>query len=233
MPDDLTGRSSEATSGGFRAVLVVEGNFVEAKRIPSDFTKDDGSSANDQARVTLEEAVILKVKEGETEPELRDDKFTVYYGYAPQGRAQPHKNTFFVRGFQLSAEELWAKRGEKSKGWKDLLGSRVTMEQKSVMLFKRPPKGDEEAEEDGKVHVYSENFVFVEGDAVSVGDLDEHVRNKVVGLNEQAALRALLLDNRVKRHTKYKEALDNGTLAEMLGLDLVDGVFKRTEGEGD
>ena len=235
MADDttggLTGRSTEATEGGFKAVLIVEGNFVEAKRVESDFTKDDGKPANDQARIILEEAVILKMKPGETEPELRDDKFTIYYGYAPREKSQPHKNTMYVRGFQTSAEELWAKRGKKDKGWKDLLGTRVTMERQSVLLFNRPPKkgSDEEVDKDGKVPVYAENFIFAEASEMDVGDLDDHVRNLIVGLNEPAALRKLLLDNRAKRHTKYKKALDSGKLANMLGLILVDDVFTAVE----
>jgi len=222
--DGLTGRSSEASKGGFQAVLKVEGILESGQRVDSRFTDGQYGEPKDQAEIILSDAVILEMEEGEEEPDLKDGKFTFWMNYAPKGKPNPHQNTFFVKGFQKSAEELWKARGEEGKSWLDLVGTHVTLERKEIILFTRPNKDDK----DKKDQFTGRGYVFVEGSGDSQG-LEDLVLELVVGNNEATAKRNLLLNNRTKRAPEYKDAIDSGTLNELVSVKLVDGVYQGAE----
>lgn len=224
--DSLIGKSSEASSGGFRAIKVLEGVFSDADRVPSKFKEEDSDHGvpKDQVQVVIEEVTILEMEPGEVEPDLTDDRFTFWMTYAPPGKPKPSRNTFFTKGFVKSAEDLWTARGQAGKGFKDLVGTRVTLEKQKVFLFKRDAKPSEEAdaEEDGKIHIYQEGYVFVEGDSVDVTPINEYVKSLILGLKKPAATRRVLQDNRTKRDAKWKTAIGDGTIDELVGVKLGD-----------
>ena len=227
MTEPIIGSSKEATRGGFQSIVEVEGILQEIKRVESKFTenrfnKDKGP--NDQAEITLEEATILAMEEGEPEPDLKDDKFVTWMNYAAKGKTKPNVNTFFVKAFMKSAEAVEAKRrGVKPEEGilSNLYGTRVVLRKASVLLFKKHPEGKPDESED----VMGTGYIVVEGDEASVEMLEAHVTTLVLGKTPASAKRALLLDARAKKHLEYREALDKGTLAQTLGIKLVGGKF--------
>lgn len=211
-------RSDEATAGGLAAVQKVQGRLVSIKRVPSRFEESAfGGVPKDQVEITLEDAVILEMPEGEPEPELPEGNYIFWMGYAAPGKEKPHKNTFYVKGFLASGEELGI-----FPEWQDKL---VTLEKKEIVLFKRKNQEGESEE------ITQTNFVFVGGeDAGSAPDLDEYVASLIVGKNKSSALRALLLDNRTKHQTMYRDAIKDDTIADMLGLVVDDkGIYQKGE----
>jgi len=51
----------------------------------------------------------------------------------------------------------------------------------------------------------------------------------VIGLNQKAALRKLLVDQKAKQFPEYKDKLNSGELAEYLDLVVVDDKFTKRE----
>lgn len=225
---DLIGSSSEASKGAFQGILLVEGVLVSGERKPSRFTDSlYKSEPKDQAEVTLEDALILEMEEGETEPELKDDKFVFWMNYAVPGKDKPHQNTFFVKGFQKSAEELWKARGEEGKGWRDLIGSRVTLKRVEIVLFSRPSKENPEEKEE----FTGTGYVFVETEDGASTDIKTHIADIIVGKVKSAAIRALLTDARGKQFPEYKAAVQSDSIETLLPNVYVDedGKFQVTE----
>jgi hypothetical protein len=229
MTESIITKSGEATKGGFQAIKKVEGMLVAPKRVASKFTENrfnKDKEPNDQAEVVLEDAVILEMDEGEPEPDLRDNKFTFWMNYAAKGKEKPMVNTFFVKGFMKSGELLDAKlRGVKPEDGmiSNLYGTRVTIERKTIPLFKKPKADNPEEKEE----VNGTGYVFVleEGGGENLND---HIKKLVVGMSTSAAKRNLALDGQAKRHPEFKEALDAGTLGGMIGVTLTNGKFEVT-----
>ena len=240
MTTDIIDRPEDASKGGFQAIKKVEGVLQPLKRVASRFesgygTNPDGTpkAANDQVEIVLEEAIILEMEEGEPIPELQEDRFTTWMTYAPPGKEKPSKNTFFVKGFCVVGTELAKARGlshtieggEVVSTWRDLVNTRICLEKREVFLFKRRKEvGSEEFEE-----FWQTNYVPVEcGEEAS--DLNDYVRGLIVGKNSVAAKRAVLLDSRAKRYPEYKEAIDAGTICDLVGVVLDEaGVFQAKE----
>lgn len=208
MGDFIT-NTKEATKGGFQAILKIRGLFELPTRVPSKFTNSDGSPGNDQIEVTLKDPVILEMEEGEAEPELKDGKFTWWMGYAKPGAKAAHKNTFYIRGFLTSIENA-------KETLPGLVGRYTTWERKDVDLGFKNKEGNP---------VSGRNFVYCAEQTADSPDIVAHIKTLVVGLNEAAVMRNLVMDARSKQFPEYKDALNAGTLAEKLGLKFVDGVF--------
>jgi len=162
--------------------------------------------------IVLSEAAILEMKGGEPEPELNDETFTIYMPYAKPGR-RPHKNSLYIKGLVASAEKM-------GKTPNDFTGGFVTLERIPVDLGFHL-EGEEE-------NVVVDGWCYAEDEGGSAGNIVDHVRELVVGTKKAAAVRNLMMDARAKQYPEYKDALDNGTLAELLGLEVVDGVFTLT-----
>lgn len=221
---DVIGRPDEASGGIWQDIEEVEGVLQPLKRVPSRFDTQYGSDkpANDQVEIVLEEAEIIKMAEGQEAPELKDDKFTTWLGYAPPGKEKPHKNTFYSKGFCTYAVELAKSRGIENGGVHDLVNTRIRLIKKEVFLFKRHKQDDPDEYEEFNIT----NFVPVEC-GEEEGSLNDYVRDLIVGKNSSAAKRAVLLDSRAKKHPEYKEAIDNGTIGELVGVTVDDkGIYK-------
>jgi hypothetical protein len=229
---DIVLKSTEATRGGFQAVLEVAGVLKSIERVdpPAGSTGFDGKGASDQAKVTLEDAEIIEMEVGEPEPDLKDHRYVFYMNYAKKGHDKPHQNTFFVQGFLKSGEALDAKRRNvnvSDGSLANLFNTRVNLrkvkkDDKKVLLFRQPT----EKGSDQKTDVYGEGYVFKEDDtaggATSVAD---YARTLCIGKSLSALKRTFLLDAKIKQFPEYKEAADNGTIVELLHLTLdEDGV---------
>ncbi len=232
MTEGIIGSSKEATKGGFQAIKKVEGVLQPIKRVPSVFKESrfhKDKEPNDQAEIKLTEALILEMEEGEPEPDLKDDTFTTWINYAAKGKEKPNVNTFFIKGFMKSGEILEAKlRGVKPEDGilSNLYGTRVTLERKSIPLFKKPKEDNPEEKED----VMGTGYVFVDEEGGGES-LIEHIKKLVLGMTPASAKRNLALDGQAKRHPEYKEALDAGTLDNLLGVKLVEGKFEEVNNE--
>lgn len=208
---ELTYTSKEVSEGGFKAVKKVEGTLYSMERVdpPPNSTGFGGKAPNDQAKVVLTDAVILEMEPGEEAPELKDDTFTFYFGFAPKNKMYPHPNTFYVKGWIKSFEDAGTSPDA-------MMGQRIVVEKKEVVLFKRPKADnpDEVVETTGK------GYVFVPDDAGNASGIDDYVKNLITGLNAQAAIRIMLKDDRAK-NSDYKElAKTPEKLAAALGLDI-------------
>lgn len=230
--EELFSGSYDTSRGGIAGIRKFRGIFMGAKRKASRFEENrfrPDRDPDDDLECTFTEVVILRMEEGEEEPELKDSTLRIRYTYAPAGKFRPSPNKVVSQGFAKSAEALWEAKGQQvkdekgkpTKGWKDLVGELCTMDWRDdIKCGKIKEKEGETRELVGK------GFVFVENDASEgVVDIKQAVREAVIGLNKPAAKRALLRHNKIRDFPEYKEALDNGTLAEMVGLELV--------GEGD
>ena len=221
--------TKEASRGGYAGIQKIRGLLTDLEKVEPEnemVTLDDGTTfkAKDQIKVTLDNAAILRMAEGEEEPEIKDGRHTVYVPYAEKGKT-PHVNSAYMRCWVASAEAL----GKKPSEFK---GEYVTLEKKLVVLFKMPKKGEDGKPiigEDGK-KVLEEittdrYFCFVADEGGDSSSIVDYVKGKVIGLSASAAVRELTLDGRVKQYPEYKEAAKNGTLADMLGLAIVDSKY--------
>ena len=223
-----TKHSSEAVSGGFRDILKIEGVLEDINVKPSKFEKGYGDKpARDQAEFVLHEAIILEMKPGAPEPDLQDDTFKTWQDYAPKGQLMASKHMFFGRYCLPSAEALDAKRrgvDVKEGRWENLKGTRVILEKVEKPMGKVPVDPKDPTSE--KKEVFKTDFVFcLDEESSSATNIVEHIKKLVVGQKKPVALRALNIDSRAKQYPQYIEALKNEKLAEMLGLEVVDGIF--------
>uniref|UniRef100_A0A6M3J221 Uncharacterized protein n=1 Tax=viral metagenome TaxID=1070528 RepID=A0A6M3J221_9ZZZZ len=228
---DIIGKSSEATKGGFQAIVEVEGVLESIERVESKFKDNQFGKENpDQAQVTLSEAVVLEMEPGEPEPELKDDKFVTWMNYARPGHQKPHVNSFFAKAFVASAEKLAKERGSDDPRLQDLYGQRIRLRKEEVLLFTQTDKvTGEKKDVVGKGYIFSSDS----GDSNDRVDLDEYAKERLVGKNKSSALREAMMDSKLKRNPKYKQAVQDNKTEEVLGLTLVDGKYLLVESKGE
>ena len=220
---DFVESTKEASRGGFQGIKKIRGLLVSLTRVPP---PDGWDTKKWQIEGKLEDAAVLEMFPGEDEFELRDNRYSFLIPYAEEGK-KPHVSSGYMKGFVASAEKMGRKPS-------DFVGEYVTLDKLPIPLFKTPKKG-----EDGKLlvgkdgeKVYEEviatnTFSFVPDEASNPEGTRTYIANLVLGLNEQAALRKLLVDTQAKQHPELKDALKAGTLAELLDLTVVEGVFTK------
>ena len=217
MGKDFVTKSKDASKGGFRGIKKVRGLVVNMEKVPP---PEGWETEKDQIQVSLEDATVLEMFEGEDECELKEGKFNFLYPYA-EGDAKPSANGPYMRCLVASAEKF-------GKDPTDYIGQVTTFEKLPVVLFKqrdkKQPKG-----EDGKyplVEVIAENyFSIIEDETADSENVRTHTQERLNGLTQKASLRALLTDTRLKQYPELKEKLQSGTLAEYLEMEIVDGKF--------
>ena len=227
----------ELAVGGFQGIKKIRGLLVNIDVVDP---PESWERTNDRqvVKVDLGEASVLEMFGDEEAMELKDGKFGFYIPYVEAGK-RPHQNSIYSRCWLASAKELGHLPSE-------FLGQYVTLEKQPRLLFqqyemeddgtgKKKPKLDE-AGEKIKVDVLAVNqmglpnhFCFVADEASGSDSVKEYVRDLVVGLNQKAALRKLLVDQKAKQHPDMKEKLNAGTLAEYLDLVVVDDIFTKLE----
>ncbi len=210
VDSQLTGTSVEgAPESGFGAILKVRGRFDSMVLEDGDYGK--------QAKGTLKDAVVIQMIADQEPVELTDGSFTFYVGYAAKGKIEPTPQSQWRRHFTKSAEALFEKRGEKGKGWRDLVDTEVTI----VRVFDKEREiKDRETGEKKKVTPKSWEFV----DEVETAEsIDAHVSKLIKGLNKQAALRAVMADARAKKEPRFKDAVKAG--ADIAGMTIKDEIY--------
>lgn len=241
MAEGIIGNVGQAVKSPYQAIISVEGELSPLERVANRFTLKEGETPKfkqkDQAQITLVDAVILEMEPGVPAPDLKDDQYRTWLGYAETG-AQPGEQSLFVRGFLKTANQLDAQRkglnyDEMSKderieqlALKHLYGTRVQIRHIEVAYtFKDKVTG----EVDKKKYPTIGLFDAEETDPTDVSTI---ALDKIVGLNPKAALREFTLDARLKRFPEYGAALKAGTVEKLLPVELVEGVFVKREGDG-
>lgn len=230
---DFVESTSEASRGGFQGIKKIRGLLIELKKVPPSFTDvPEWAGKNweprEQIEFTLEDAVILEMFPGEEDFELKDGKFVGWVSYAAEGKT-PHANSSYMKCWVASAEKM----GKKPS---DFIGQYVTLEKIPTVLFKQPELGedkkpllDDEGKKIYKEIVTDKTFCFVADETADSENIKAYIVELIDGLNQKAALRKLLVDTRAKQFPEFKEALNSGTLADMLEMVVVDGKFERPE----
>ena len=223
---DFVESTKEASRGGFQGIKKVRGLLVDLKLVDPPESWD---TTRRQLQGTLEETAILEMFPGEEEFELKDGKYTFLIGYAEEGKT-PHANSPYMKCWVASAEKV----GKKPS---DFIGQVVTLDKVATVLFKQAKLDDKKKpildEEGKKVYedvIVTSTFSFVADETADSENIKDYIRSKIVGLNQKAALRQLLIDTRAKQFPEFKEMLNNGTLADYLELVIVNEKFQESRG---
>mgnify|MGYP001602610016 CR=1 FL=1 len=228
-------RESDVSVGGFQGIEKVYGLLVGIDVIDQPASWEGEGKV---VKVSMEDTIILRMFNDEEPFELLDKKFSFLIPYKLTAGGKIVSGTLYDKCWRASAKEL-------GKVPSDFIGQYVTLETQPRVLFPQPAldpaTGKAQVDETGQ-RVF-ENvlavdkagrpkcFCFVADEDTNPNDVHEYIRGLIVGLNQKAALRPLVMDERAKQHPEYKEALNNGTLADMLELIIVDGKFQRVEKE--
>ncbi len=226
----------ELAIGGFQGIKKVRGLLVsiDVQDPPESWERPkDDSPLRQVVKVDMEDAVVLEMFGDEEPMDLKDGKFNFYIPYTAGGK-NPHKNSIYSKCWLESAKELGKKPSE-------FIGQYVTLEKQPRLLFEKyvidPETKQAQIDENGDkmsepVLAVNEaglpnHFCFVKDEEATSENIKDYVKGIVVGLNQKAALRKLLIDPKAKVLGDYKARLNDGTLAEYLGL-VVDakGIFQ-------
>jgi hypothetical protein len=236
---------SEFSVGGFQGIKKLRGLLVDIDVV--DPPESWENRERQVVKVSLEDTVVLEMFGDEETFELKDGKFNFYIPYAAPG-AKPHANSIYSKCWIASAKELGFAPSQK-------IGEYITLEKQPRLLFKQPifedvgGKKTVKLDDDGN-KIYEEilavnesgrpnHFCFVGDESAESENIKDYIVKLVSGLNEKAALRKLLVDQKAKQFPEYKDKMKVGAevLAEYLGLIVVDGKFAKpesgAEGEAD
>ena len=225
----------ELSVGGFQGIKKLRGMLtnINVEDPPASWSKDSNKESKQVVKVDLEEVSVLEMF-GDEEPfELKDGKFNFYIPYAVAG-AKPHANSIYNKCWLESAKELGKKPSE-------FIGTMVTLEKQPRLLFEgyetdpttKKPVLDANGQKI-KTKVLAVNkaglpnhFCFAGDVSANSGDVKAYIVGLVEGMNQKAALRKLLSDPKAKQYPDYRTKLNDGTLAEFLGLVLIDDLFQK------
>lgn len=229
-------QESEFSVGGFQGIKKIRGMLVDIDVV--DPPEQWENQERQVVKVSLEDTTVLEMFGDEGSFELKEGKFNFFIPYTTPP-AKPHANSIYSKCWIASAKELGALPSA-------FIGQYVTLEKQARLLFKKPIFEDDgtgkkkvKLDEDGE-KIYEEifaanelgrpnHFCFTADEAADSVNIKDHIKKLVTGLNEKAALRKLLVDQKAKQFPEYKDKLNAGTLAEYLDLDIVDGKFVKPE----
>lgn len=233
--------------GGFQGIKKFRGLLVaiDVQDPPDNWDNQE----RQVVKVDTEESVVLEMFGDEEIFDLKDGKFSFYIPYTEAGK-NPHQNSIYGRCWMGSAKELGKKPSE-------FIGSYCTFEKQPRLLFDKYIKEsdlsgevdyvlDDEGNKKTKeikgetyflVHIRAVNqaglpnhFCFVGDESADSENIKEYARDKLVGLNQKAALRKLLVDVKLKQFKEFRDKHNAGTLAEYLGLVIVEDKYQKPEG---
>ena len=219
--------------GGFQGIKKIRGLLVSIDVVDPPAAWENAEKQ--VVQVCTEDTIVLEMFGDEELFSLKDGKFNFYISYAKEG-ANPSANGVYRKCWYDSAAEM----GRKPSGF---IGEYVTLEKQARLLFSQykidPDTKKPMLDEDGqKIHqdvlsVTKEGlpsaYCFVPDDSADSENLKVFIKGRINGLNKKAALRELVGSDRIKQFPEFKQALQDGTLAEMLGMDIVEGKFRVKE----
>lgn len=204
----------EASKGGFQGIKTVRG-LVKAVELSD--PPEGWKTTKDQIKVSLVDAAVLEMDDPKEEVfELREGKFDFYYGYAEKGR-KPTTGSPYIVVLVRSAAKIGKKPSE-------LVGTVQTFSKIPVKAFPLAKNKRENPDVEEWV-TFDGYFSVIADEGADSNATKTYIKDLVKGLNKSAALRALIVDERAKQFPEFKEALNNGSLADLVGLKLVDDKF--------
>lgn len=228
---------------GFQAIKKVRGLLISIDVQPQPESWD---GEGDVVRVDMEETTILEMFGDEETFDLKDGKFNFIMPYKLTSGGKIAPGTGYNECWRASAKEM-------GKIPSEFIGQYVTLDKQLRTLFttyvleenitgNMRPVLDEAGEfiiKGDKVRVevlattqegVPKFFCFVADETADAENIKDYIRKLVVGLNERAVTRKLLVDPRAKQFKEFKDKHNAGTLAEYLGLVVVDGKFQEPKG---
>ena len=227
----------ELSVGGFQGIKKIRGLLIGIDVVDPPETWEN--QEKQVVKVDLEDGVVLEMFGEEDIFELKEGKFSFFMSYAAVGKT-PHANSVYSKCWLASAKEI-------GKLPSELIGQYVTLEKQARLLFQKPLMEDDGTgkkvvvlDEEGKKILEDilatdeagrpNHFCFVADETADSSNVKEKIKDALLGLNEKAALRKLLVD--FKQYPEFKDSLKAGTLAGELGIVLVDGKFAEIKEDG-
>lgn len=226
--------------GGFQGIKKIRGLLIgiNVEDPPESWERRPNEPLKQVVKVDMEDTIVLEMFGDEEAMELKDGKFSFYIPYTVAGKS-PHQNSIYSRCWLASAKEIGVVPSK-------LIGQYVTLEKQPRLLFQTYVMEDDgtgkkvakldEAGEKIKEDILAVNqmglpnhFCFVADETAEAENIKEYIRDLVTGLNQKAALRKLLVDQKAKQFPEYKDKLNSGELAEYLDLTVVDDKFTKPE----
>lgn len=229
----------ELSVGGFAGIKRIHGLLVniDVQDPPENWERDE-SNKKQIVRVDMADTTITEMFGDEEAFELKEDdevgKFHFFIPYVEPGK-KPSQNSIYAKCWLESAKEL-------GKTPSQFIGQYVDLEKQPRKLFDKyvidpddPKKKKIKLDAEGKKMLepvlavnqggIPNHFCFVASESAKPEDVDSYIKELVTGLNTTAALRKLIVDQKAKRHPEYRDMLKAGTLAEKLGMVLVEDKF--------
>lgn len=202
--------TKEAAKEGFKNIKKIRGLVVNMDVVPA---PDTWGTSKQLFKIWMEDVNILDYFNPEDLIELKDNKLEISYTYAEPGQ-KPKAVSPYMKCLVASTEKM-------GKLLESFIGQVVTMEKIPVQGFKTKNKetGVEE------VVMYEDYFSIVPDEGQDNPDTKNYIKTLISGLNVSAAMRKLMLDSRASQFPEFKDMLQKGTLAEYLGLKVVEDKF--------
>ena len=232
--------TEQLSIGGFQGIKKIQGLLVDIDVTDPPETWENRTKQ--VVKVSMEDTVVLEMFGDEDPMNLKDGKYSFYIPYVEAGKS-PSANSIYSKCWLESAKEL-------GKLPSEFIGEVVTLEKQGRKLFDKylveegaDGKPKVKLDEEGKkmtepILAVSQNglpkyFCFVGETDSGSDDIKAHIISLITGLNDKAALRKLLTDPKAKQFPEYKDKLNSGSIAEYLGLAVVDGLFVTEETDED
>ena len=208
---------TKVAKGGFAGILEFQGKLVSHTRIPNKFgamrTKwgtEIEEVSPDQIQVEYEDVVILRMEEGEEEPDLRDGKFNILLNYAKPGHDKSNALSQWNKGYADTCKAVHDKLPNQTEG------ETVRMLKQIVTMKIRDRRAGTEEE------VEALRWTFAPVGDISQ-DLEARLKDKITGQVKSAALRNIVNDTALRDNAEYRDAVASG--APIAGMELVDGIY--------
>lgn len=218
--------TAEAAVGGYQGIKKIRGLLLSLEIVdPPEGSGSDYGEPKEQMEFKLDDAVILEMFPNADDFDLKEGKFTGWVTYAALGKT-PSSGSIYMKCLVASSEEIGKKKLSEN------IGNYVTLERQDRLLFKTKKDGEtievRSADENGKP--YSSAWCFVSDETADSETVKEYIKDLVIGLKENVALRELATNNRAKQFPEYKEACKAHELDKLLDVELVDGKFQTKGG---
>lgn len=212
--------TADAVVTGLKAVKKVRGKLVNLGLTESTFTDNKGR-IKIQYKGELENASVLEWLPNSQPFDLKDGHFSFFMPYSHKDGAtiaKPSVDSPYMKTWVASCEAA----GKKPSEFK---GEFITIEQVEYPWFDVSTKNV-----DGtitKKSVTVQMWKMVNDEKADSPAVIEHVTKLLIGKNQNAALRELMVDQRASQYPVYKDALKAGGIETLLKIKLgADGRYE-------
>jgi hypothetical protein len=200
----------EIVPSGIKDINTIKGLVTSVDLVPAPATWTE-SQGKIFCEVKLDESIIIKTISGKDPDQscIKEGKFSILY---PYGKGVIEADEYI--GDEPSSSGAYIKALANSAA---RIGTTQTF-QKIEIIFGKDKKTGEPIKS-------SNYFAIVASEKAEDTSVIEYVKAKVTGLTKKAAFKEIMMDDRIKQFPIYKEKFNDGTLADALGLIIVDEKF--------